>query len=430
MRASAPANVGARLALVRLLVLDVDGVLTDGTLYYGPEGEVLKPFHVRDGLGIHRLIEAGIEVAVITGRGNAALARRLADLGIEHVVTRCQDKWAGLEPILERLAIPPDAMAVVGDDIVDLPMMDRAGLSIAVADAHLEVRRRADWTTAVAGGRGAVREIADALLMARQAEAPRFRVVIPARFGSTRLPGKPLLPIAGRPMIAHVWDRATESGATEVVVATDDQRILDAVHAFGGRAVLTSSDHPSGTDRLAEVAQREGWSAEEIVVNLQGDEPGMLPPLVRELAIALMGHPSAGIATAATAIGSTIELFDPAIVKVVLDDRGMASYFSRAPIPWVRGTTELGPNGMKTLPQHIPFLRHLGIYAYRVGMLQRITKAPPSLLERCESLEQLRALALGIGIHVTITSETPPHGVDTQSDLERAARELGGKGSR
>ncbi len=244
-----------------------------------------------------------------------------------------------------------------------------------------------------------------------------FHVVIPSRYGATRLPGKPLKLIAGRPMIAHVLDRGREAGAASVRVATDDRRIADVVEQHGGIAVMTSPDHPSGTDRLHEVAIAAGWSDDTIVVNLQGDEPGMPGSAVRLTAALLDDHPAAGIATLATPIREPRELFDPNVVKVVLDAAGCARYFSRAPIPWVRGVFDAGAPA--ALPDGVPFLRHLGLYAYRVGVLRRLCAAPSSALERAESLEQLRALSLGVAILVGILDSPPSHGVDSEADLAR-----------
>lgn len=251
-----------------------------------------------------------------------------------------------------------------------------------------------------------------------------FRVVIPARYAATRLPGKPLRELAGRPMIAHVIDRARESGAREVVVATDDARIAGAAEAAGARAELTRADHPSGSDRIDEVAGRLGWAADDIVVNLQGDEPCMPGALVARVAAALAGRPGAGIATVATPIESVDDLFDANVVKVVTGDDACALYFSRAPIPWVRDAFAAGRP--PALPAGVEFLRHLGLYAYRVNVLARMCRAEPRAVERAESLEQLRALALGIDIHVSIVDKSPGHGVDTEDDLRRAERSLAG----
>jgi 3-deoxy-manno-octulosonate cytidylyltransferase (CMP-KDO synthetase) len=255
-----------------------------------------------------------------------------------------------------------------------------------------------------------------------------FRVVIPARFAATRLPGKPLRLLAGRPMIAHVWDRAVESGADEVVIACDDERILEAARGFGGRALMTSKDHPSGTDRLAEVIAAAGWEDDVMIVNLQGDEPCMPGAAVRQVAASLAATPTAGIATLATPIRDVADLFDPSVVKVVLDDAGLARWFSRAPIPWVRdlfAATAADPAARPAaLPLEVAFLRHLGLYAYRAGVVRRLCAAPPHAHERAESLEQLRALALGIAICVTLLDKAPGHGVDTEADLARVEAEL------
>jgi 3-deoxy-manno-octulosonate cytidylyltransferase (CMP-KDO synthetase) len=248
-----------------------------------------------------------------------------------------------------------------------------------------------------------------------------FRVVIPARYASTRLPGKPLADIGGHPMIEHVWRRAVESGAEQVVVATDDARVEATARRFGAEVCITRPDHQSGTDRIAEVADRYGWPDAAIVVNLQGDEPTMPPGLLRQVAGALAAHPGASIATLAVAIRDRDELFDPNVVKVVADRHGHALYFSRAPIPWHRGSF---PSHEGELPAGTEFWRHLGIYAYRAGFLRRFVTWEPAGIERCEALEQLRALWEGERIQVGLASEAPGAGVDTPEDLERVRRLL------
>lgn len=248
--------------------------------------------------------------------------------------------------------------------------------------------------------------------------SPTFRVVIPARYASTRLPAKALREVHGRALVLRVWDRAIASGALEVIVATDDERIVAAVEGEGGLAVLTSPDHASGTDRLAEVARVRSFPDDAIVVNLQGDEPLVAPELLAELARALEAHPEAGIATFATPIHDAEELYRTSIVKTVLDARGFALYFSRAPIPFVRDAFTLtGPPG--ALPKGVPFLRHLGLYAYRASTLRALASAEVTKLEAAESLEQLRSMGLGHRIHVSVLEEAPAHGVDTEDDLAR-----------
>jgi 3-deoxy-manno-octulosonate cytidylyltransferase (CMP-KDO synthetase) len=241
-----------------------------------------------------------------------------------------------------------------------------------------------------------------------------FVVAIPARYGSSRLPGKPLADIGGEPMIVHVARRAREAGASSVVVATDDARIADAVAALGLRARMTAADHVSGTDRLAECARLEGWSDEQIVVNLQGDEPLAPPEAIRAVAECL--HASgAPIATLAVPLESADALFDPSCVKLVRNAAGDALYFSRAAIPWDRD--RFVANRLQLRGNH--WLRHVGLYAYRVGALHRFAGMPPGALEQVESLEQLRALEAGWRIAVAISPVTIPAGVDTPADLER-----------
>jgi 3-deoxy-manno-octulosonate cytidylyltransferase (CMP-KDO synthetase) len=248
-----------------------------------------------------------------------------------------------------------------------------------------------------------------------------FKVVIPARYASTRLPGKPLLDIAGKPMIAHVCQRALEADAEQVVVATDDQRIFDTVTALGIQAVMTNPNHQSGTERLAEVAQILGWSAETIVVNLQGDEPLIPPAYIRDVAEALASQSQAGIATLAAKIHDAEEVFNPNAVKVVLDKNGYALYFSRAPIPWDRASF---PDDYNPQTASLPHLRHIGMYAYRVSFLQDYCNWQPSTLESVESLEQLRILWHGEKVLVKVVEKTPEAGVDTEADLLRVTKRL------
>ena len=246
----------------------------------------------------------------------------------------------------------------------------------------------------------------------------RFSVVIPARFGSSRLPGKPLADIGGKPMVVHVAERARESGARLVVVATDDDRIEKAVRSHGFEAVMTRADHASGTDRLAEVVGILALDDDSIVVNVQGDEPFVEPAMVRELARLLEATPEASIATACHPITDADEFFNPNVVKVVLDAQGYARYFSRAPIPWARDA--FSRQDGRSLPGDMPAYRHIGVYSYRAGFLRRYTHLVPSPLERLEALEQLRALWHGFSIAVQVVPESPVAGIDTPEDLERA----------
>lgn len=250
-----------------------------------------------------------------------------------------------------------------------------------------------------------------------------FTVVIPARFGSSRFPGKPLKTIAGKPMVQHVWEQARKSSAERVVVATDDMRIAEACQGFGAEVLLTREDHNSGTDRLAEVAGKLGLAADAIVVNVQGDEPLIPPAVIDQVAANLAAHPEAGMATLAEPLEDVASLFNPNVVKVATDINGLALTFSRAPLPWARDALAASRD---VLPAGVPYRRHIGIYAYRAGFLHDFVAWGPCWLENTESLEQLRALWHGVRIHVADAVEAPPAGVDTPEDLERVRRLLEG----
>ena len=241
-----------------------------------------------------------------------------------------------------------------------------------------------------------------------------FNVIIPARYASTRLPGKPLADIAGKPMVVRVAERAQRAGAARVVVATDDERIRAAVEAHGIAACMTRADHPTGTDRLAEAARILDLPDDAIVVNVQGDEPLLAPSLIRAMAELLSAHADAAIATACHPIVDPAEAFNPNVVKVTLDSNRYAMYFSRATIPWARDAFAAGRNA---IPWGLPLYRHYGLYAYRVRFLRLFPTLPPAPIERFEALEQLRALWHGHRIVVEVTEGTPAPGVDTEDDL-------------
>jgi 3-deoxy-manno-octulosonate cytidylyltransferase (CMP-KDO synthetase) len=241
-----------------------------------------------------------------------------------------------------------------------------------------------------------------------------FHVLIPARFAASRLPGKPLLPIGGRPLIQWVWERACASGAASVIVATDDARVHAAALGFGAECVMTSPAHASGTDRIAEVVRRRGLPAGDIVVNVQGDEPLIEPALVAAVAGALAGRPACDLATAVAPIRSLAEFLDPHCVKALRALDGRALYFSRAPVPWPRDDAPLGRPA-----RWDGAWRHIGIYAYRAHGLLALAALPPTPLEKAEKLEQLRALEHGMTIHLLALADAPPAGVDTPEDLER-----------
>ncbi|MGB2044938.1 MAG: 3-deoxy-manno-octulosonate cytidylyltransferase [Porticoccaceae bacterium] len=242
-----------------------------------------------------------------------------------------------------------------------------------------------------------------------------FIVVIPARFASTRLPGKPLRDIAGLPMIQHVWQQARKSQAARVVIATDDERIYSAATDFGAEVCMTREDHVSGTDRLQEVAELLGLGDKQVIVNVQGDEPLIPPQVIDQVAGNLASATTAGVATLCEPLVSAEELLNPNIVKVVANQQGMAQYFSRAPIPWPRDHFQ---RSQSSLPEPFIARRHIGLYAYKVAELRRFVAWPVADLERFESLEQLRFMANGVGIHIADACEVVPAGVDTEQDLE------------
>lgn len=246
----------------------------------------------------------------------------------------------------------------------------------------------------------------------------RFTVVIPARYSAQRLPGKPLAQLHGRPLILHVCDRARSSGAAEVIVATDDERVRQVCADAGVDVQMTRTTHTSGTDRIAEVAVLSGWDDDDVIVNLQGDEPLMPPADIEQAAALLLSHESAGVSTLCTPIHDLSELLNPNVVKVVADREGRALYFSRAPIPWNRDGAR---DGVASQTRYQGALRHIGIYGYRVGALKHLAAEPPCELEQLEKLEQLRALWLGVTIAVDVAREMPGPSVDTPEDLERVA---------
>jgi len=248
-----------------------------------------------------------------------------------------------------------------------------------------------------------------------------FKVVIPARYGSTRLPGKPLLDLAGKPVVQRVWEQACRSGADLVVIATDDERIRTVAETFGARVCMTSASHPSGTDRLQEVATALGLADDDIVVNVQGDEPLVPPAVIDQVANNLAAQPSAGVATLCAEIDDIDELCNPNAVKVVTAADGMALYFSRAPVPWPR---DAFARDRTRMPEGGRWWRHIGLYAYRAAFLHQFVRWQPAPPEQCEQLEQLRVLYQGVRIHVAPAVTAVPPGVDTPDDLEQMRRML------
>ncbi|KAE9527163.1 3-deoxy-manno-octulosonate cytidylyltransferase [Testudinibacter aquarius] len=256
----------------------------------------------------------------------------------------------------------------------------------------------------------------------------RFSVIIPARFASSRLPGKPLADIAGKPMIQHVWQQAKKSGAERIIVATDHAEVAAVATAFGAEVCMTSEQHNSGTERLAEVVTKCGLADDEVIVNVQGDEPLIPPSIIRQVAQNLVNN-TVNMATLAVKIEEADELFNPNVVKVLTDKNGLVLYFSRAVIPWDRDQFALFKQGkiqaadLDLAKNH--YLRHIGLYAYRAGFIRQYVQWQPTALEQIESLEQLRVLWYGEKIHLQLADEVPAVGVDTFDDLEKVRQILG-----
>ncbi len=243
-----------------------------------------------------------------------------------------------------------------------------------------------------------------------------YKIVIPARYGSSRLPGKPLIDLAGKPMIQHVYERAVATGVKDIVIATDDSRIMDAAKGFGAQVMMTSPNHENGTERIVEVARAMNWQDSDVIVNLQGDEPLIPRELIELTAQGLLQNPQAGMSSLCAAITQASDAFDPNVVKAVLDNQGFALYFSRAPIPWDR---ELYKNGTQAITQQSSVYRHIGMYGYRVSFLKQYEEMEMTALEQTECLEQLRALSYGVKIHMSVIDQPPGHGVDTNEDVKR-----------
>lgn len=248
-----------------------------------------------------------------------------------------------------------------------------------------------------------------------------FSVIIPARYASSRLPGKPLRCIKGKPLVQHVFECAQQSGARQIIIATDDERIAQTAHGFGAQVCMTSVDHPSGTARLAEVIAKLAIDDSEILVNLQGDEPLVPARIIGQVAANLYQQREANIATLCVPIHDTAELFNRNVCKVVMDKQGYALYFSRAPIPWHRDSFTNAPDAM---PAAIGYYRHVGLYAYRASFIKEYVTWPACELELAESLEQLRVLWNGKKIHVAEAMQSPGPGVDTEEDLARVEQLL------
>jgi len=388
--------------MVELVISDIDGVLTDSSINIGESGELFKSFDVKDGHGIVNWNERdGKAFVVVTARMSDAVEHRTAELGISEVYQGVDDKRERVAHIADQRDVSLNDTAYIGDDISDLGAMDLVGKACCPADAVLEVKQMCDYVSDRHGGDGAVRDILSHL----GAESKPTVGVIPARYGSTRFPGKPLADIDGKPMIQHVYERATRASELDrVIVATDDERIQEAVTAVGGEAMMTEQDHETGTDRVAEVARQV---QAEHVVNIQGDEPLIDPAVIDAVVRALQQH-SPRVATPVTPIEDESVLDDPNTVKVVTDTRGRALYFSRSKIP------SRGESGDVD--------KHIGLYGFETDFLLTYVSME-STLEGLEDLEQLRILENGYEIRTVRTDYDGPE-INVESDIPLAEKKL------
>ncbi len=393
-------DVREKLRKIKMLAMDVDGVLTDGGMIYDETGEVLKRFDAHDGYGLKILQEGGIRAAIITFNKSKVILARAKLLGIEDLTRGEADKLGALTAICEKRGLSFEEVAYVGDDFLDLPVLRRVGFSVAVANAVSELKREVDYITRRHGGRGAIREVCDLLLNAKKGK-DRVLGVIPARYESRRFPGKALQPIDGIPMVVCTCENARRAGLDEVLVATDDRRILEACEAHGCRAVMTSRDCRNGLERSAEVARNV---RADIVIDIQADEPFLPAEAIEILKMEMIANPLLQTATLAANCRDPRLLQDPNIVKVVTDASGRALYFSRSALP---NRTDSTPG----------FLRHLGIYAFREEALRTYANRPPGELESLERLEQLRVLEHGESMHV-FRFDTDCRAVNVPEDLD------------
>ncbi len=386
----------------QLVFSDVDGVLTDSRINIGGDGEVFKSFSVKDGYGIVQWKENnGNDFAIVTSRESNAVENRASELGIEIIHQGVKDKKQKIKQIASDFGFRLEDTVYIGDDLTDLPAMKVVGTACCPADAVQEIKYNSSYISKFDGGNGAVRDILHYLTKSSQ----KVLGVIPARYGSTRLPGKPLIEIAGKPMIQHVYERASDAVLLdELIVATDDERIVEVVESIGGTAMMTKSDHKTGTDRVAEVARKVGA---DFTINIQGDEPLISPNIIDAVVKALQEN-SPKVATPISIIKDKSLLDDENTVKVVTDIDGKALYFSRSKIPY-GGKTEMAK-------------KHIGLYGFKTELLLDYINMR-SELESVEDLEQLRLLENGYEIQ-TVETEYDSKEVNVESDITVVEQEL------
>jgi len=398
-------NLREILSGIKLLALDVDGVLTDGSLLYTESGEIQKSFGAQDGMGIMQLRKRGFPVALITLDISKTAEFRARRLGVEEVCIKCDNKIKALEDICRKYNIGLENVAYMGDDLADVPVLEVVGLPVAVGNAIAPVKKIARIITPETGGRGAVRRICDLIINTLDSKF-RFAAIIPARYESARLPGKVLEELGGLPMLVRTYRQALLAGLDETVIATDDERISEVCRAFDCKYISTSSRPNCGSERCAEACS--GLEA-DFIVNIQADEPFINPEDISELADTFASDPWLEMASLMRKTADISELVNPNNIKVVCDEQNRAMYFSRSPIPFS------GDIAARYI--------HIGAYAYRRDVLLRYLEMPISPLEKAEKLEQLRALQHGISIKM-LETQHKPISINTLQDLEKVREML------
>lgn len=386
----------------KLVFSDVDGVLTDSKINIDQDGEIFKSFNVKDGYGIVQWNkQEDNEFVIITSRTSQAVDKRANELGVEEVYQGVTDKKQKVREITSQLGFDLEDAVYIGDDLTDLQAMGIVGTACCPANAIQEVKRECSYVSQFSGGQGAIRDVLDYLEM----DSKTVLGVIPARFGSTRLPGKPLIEIAGKPMIQHVYERASKATLLDdLIVATDDERIAEVVKSVSGTVMMTDPNHESGTDRVAEVAENIGA---DFTINIQGDEP-LIDPDIIDAVVQALREQSPRVATPISTIENESLFDDENTVKVVTDTNGKALYFSRSKIPYggEPGTT----------------YKHIGIYGFETKLLLDYIEMK-SKLESAEDLEQLRLLENGYEIQ-TVKTDYDPKEVNVESDIPVVEKEI------
>ncbi len=386
----------------KLVISDVDGVLTDSKINISQDGEIFKSFNVKDGYGIARWKQqSGHEFVIITSRSSQSVINRASELGIDEVHQGVKDKKRKIKQVISDFGFDPEDTVYIGDDLTDLPAMETVGIACCPADAAREIKKESFYVSEYNGGDGAVRDILEHL----ETTSQTVLGVIPARYGSTRLPGKPLVKIAGKPMIQHVYERASDAALLDkLVVATDDNRIVETVESIGGTAIMTDPNHSTGTDRVAEVAESVGA---DFTINIQGDEP-LINSCVIDAVVKALQENSPQIATPISPIEDETLLDDENTVKVVTDTDGKALYFSRSRIPFSGGTGTTK--------------KHIGLYGFKTELLLNYINME-SQLESTEDLEQLRLLENGYKIQ-TVETDYDSKEVNVESDIAMVEKEI------